>query len=286
MFCPSCGDENTKVIDSRPDLLGRARQRRCMACGQRFSTVERVNIEDLMVRKRDGSLEPFSRGKLVRGVTRAAHLYALSPADINALIDRVVQKLQPGGQWLPIRSDEIGRSVLQELQDSPSITDVAQIRYALVFLGRTTWASRDFQGLRDFLDWLHDTYGPLATTYPPDTPWRVVKRDGRTEPFQLTKLEHSIRVLLRGRGTEREINDRAAAIAHQVAQELHGQALVTAQQIASEILKPLRKVDAMAYLRYASVAKRYRSVDDFWIEAHALTNEIDEVTSVFERGNE
>src|SRR5258708_40068011 len=134
MFCPSCGDENTKVIDSRPDRLGRTRQRRCPSCGQRFSTQERIAIEDLRVRKRDGRLEAFSRAKLVRGVTRAARLYALPPADIDAFIDRVVQKLQPGGQGLPIPSYEIGQTVLQELQDSRSITDVARIRYALVFL--------------------------------------------------------------------------------------------------------------------------------------------------------
>lgn len=272
MLCPSCGDENTKVIDSRPDPLGRTRQRRCPACGQRFSTVERIAVEDLMVRKRDGSLEPFSRVKLVRGVTRAARLSALPPADINAFIDRVVQKLQPGAPGLPIPSYEIGQTVLQELQDNRAITDVARIRYALVFLGRTTRAGSGFQGLRDFLNWLHDTYGPLAATDPPDTPWRVAKRDGHIEPFQLSKLEQGIRVVLRGHGTEREVNDRAANIAYQVVQELKGQALVTVQQIASEILKPLRKVDSMAYLRYASVAKQYHSVGDFWIEAHALAD--------------
>jgi len=121
---------------------------------------------------------------------------------------------------------------------------------------------------------LEDAYGPLApASEPPATPWRVVKRDGHTEPFQLSKLEEGIRVVLRGRGTEREVNDRAASIAHQVMQELEGQPLITAQQIAGEILKPLRKLDAMAYLRYASVAKRYRSFEDFWSEAHALSDE-------------
>jgi transcriptional regulator NrdR family protein len=226
-----------------------------------------------MVRKRDGHLEPFSRTKLVRGVVRAARLYALTPADINAFIDRVVQKLQPGAPGLPIPSNEIGQAVLQELQDSRSITDVARIQYALVFLGRTARASGGFQGLLDFLDWLQDTYGPLAASDPPDTPWRVVKRDGRVEPFQLGKLERGIRIVLRGRGTEREVSERAARIANQVMNELRGQSLVTAQQIASEVLKPLRKTDAMAYLRYASVAKRYRTVDDFWIEARVLAEE-------------
>jgi transcriptional repressor NrdR len=273
MLCPSCGNENTRVVDSRSDGMRRIRRRRCPACGHPFSTVERIATEDLMVRKRDGRLEPFSRTKLVRGVTRAARLYALAPADINAFIDRVVQKLQPGAPGLPITSSEIGHAVLQELEDSRAITDVARISYALVFLGRTTRTSGGFQGLRDFLDWLGDTYGPSIGAEPRDTPWRVIKRDGRVEPFQLSKLERSIRSALKGRGTEREVNDRATDIAGRVVQELKGQALVTAHQIAAEVLKPLRESDAMAYLRYASVAKRYRSIDDFWVEASALGDE-------------
>ena len=273
MFCPSCGNEHTKVIDSRSDGLRRTRRRRCQACGHPFSTVERIATEDLTVRKRDGRLEPFSRIKLVRGVTRAARLYALAPADINAFIDRVVQKLQPGAPGLPITSNEIGRTVLQELQDSRAITDVARISYALVFLGRTTRTSGGFQGLRDFLDWLDDTYGASTINELPDTPWRVIKRDGRVEPFQLRKLEIGIGVALKGRGTEREVSDRATRIADQVVDELRGQALITSQQIAAEVLKPLRSSDAMAYLRYASVTKRYRSIDDFWIEARVLSDE-------------
>jgi transcriptional repressor NrdR len=272
MLCPSCGHE-TKVVDSRIDQLGRARRRRCPACGHPFSTVERVATEHLMVRKRDGRLEPFSRTKLVRGITLAARPYPLAPADINAFIDRVVQKLEPGAFGLPITSSEIGRMVLQELQDSRAVTDFVRIRYALVFLGRTTRTSGGFQGLRDFLDWLEDTYGPPAIADLPNTPWRVVKRDGRVEPFQVSKLERGIRIVLKGRGTEREVNERAASIAKHVVDELKGQAIVTAQQIAGEVLKPLRKNDAMAYLRYASVAKRYRSTEDFWIESRAVVDE-------------
>ena len=231
MLCPACGHADTKVLDTRDHQVGRARRRRCSACGRRFSTMERIATEDLMVRKRDGRLEPFSRTKLVRGVTRAARLYALAPADINAFIDRVVQQLEPAGPGLPIPSSEIGRTVLQELQDSRSITDVARIRYALVFLGRTTRTSGGFQGLRGFLDWLEDTYGPSSVADLADTPWRVIKRDGGVEPFQLSKLERGIRTVLKGRGGERDVNERAANIAGQVVLELRGQALVTAQQI-------------------------------------------------------
>src|SRR5437867_2226319 len=104
MLCPACGEEDTRVLDSRPHPSGRSRRRRCAACGHRFATLERIALENLMVRKRDGRLEPFSRTKLIRGVTRAARLYALSPADINAFIDRVVQKLELGAPGTPIPS--------------------------------------------------------------------------------------------------------------------------------------------------------------------------------------
>jgi transcriptional repressor NrdR len=236
------------------------------------TTVEGIATAELMVRKRDGRLEPFSRAKLVRNVTHSARLYALAPADINAFFDRVVEELQPGPPGLAITSYEIGHTVLKELQESRGATDMSRIRYALVFLGKQT--SGGFQDLSNFLDWLEETYGPTTgTDNVPDTPWRVVKRDGNREPFQLSKLERGIRIALKGRGTEREVNERASGIAHEVVQELKGQALITTQQISAEVLKPLRKSDIMAYLRYASVAKRYHSIDDFWIEARAVADE-------------
>jgi transcriptional repressor NrdR len=271
MLCPFCGSEATKVIDSRPDDLGRVRRRRCIACRRPFSTVERISAEALMVQKRDGRLEPFSRSKLVRGIVKAASLTTLSPADVNAFIDRIVQKLQPGAPGFPIPSTEIGRLVLQELQDSRDVTDVARIRYALVFLGTTTRAniSRG-SGLRDFLSWLEEVYGPPVVGEPSETPWRVIKRDGRMEPFQLSKLQRSLGIALNRRGSEEQVHGLASHIADQVRQELSGQALVTSQQIASEVLKPLRVRDAMAYLRYASIAKRFHSIEDFWMDALAI----------------
>src|SRR5260370_4504326 len=136
MLCPFCGSDATRVIDSRADSVGRVRKRRCPECGHAFTTVERIATESLMVKKRDGRLEDFSRAKLVRGITKASHLYALPPPDVDAFVDRVVGMLQPSAPGFPISSTEIGRTVLQELQDSRAITDVARIRYALVFLGQ------------------------------------------------------------------------------------------------------------------------------------------------------
>lgn len=269
MICPFCGSEATKVVDSRLDSTGRARKRRCAQCGHAFSTVERVTPYGLMVKKRDGRLEPFSRAKLTKGITRAAHLYALAPADVNAFVDRVVQMLQPRAPGLPISSTEIGRLVLQELQDSRIVTDVARIRYALVFLGQSARSS-GFHALRDFLQWLEDVYGPPEIETPLDTPWQVVKRDGRVELFQPRKLERSVRIASKGRGSEHEVRGRVTHIVAEVRRELHGQALVTTHQIAAEVAKLLLRRDPMAYLRYASVMKRYHSINDFWADALVL----------------
>lgn len=269
MVCPFCGSEATKVVDSRKDAAGRVRKRRCSVCGQPFSTTERIMAEGLMVRKRDGRLEPFSRAKLVRGITRAAHLYALTPSDVNAFVDRVIEMLQPGAPGLPLSSTEIGRLVLQELQDSRMVTDVARIRYALVFLGQASRSS-GYRGLNEFIHWLEEVYGPPKLELPPRTPWQVIKRNGRIELFQLSKLERSIQIASKGRGTHQEIHRRSARIATTVEQELRGQTLISSQQVAAEVVKLLLKYDPMSYLRYASVMKRYRSIDDFWADALSL----------------
>jgi transcriptional repressor NrdR len=272
MLCPSCGSDATKVVDSRAGKAGRVRKRRCPKCGQSFATVERIDTESLTVRKRDGRLEVFSRTKLVGGITKAAHLYALPPADVDTFVDRVVGTLQPNAPGFPISSAEIGRLVLQELQDSRAITDVARIRYALVFLGQRSRPSGRY-GLLEFLHWLAEAYGQPSIEIPAKTPWRVLKRDGQIEVFELSKLERSLGIALKGRGSRERVRELASRIAFDVSHELQGQALVTSQQIAAEVVKLLLRRDSVAYLRYSSVMKRYRSTNDFWIDALALKDD-------------
>ncbi len=71
MRCPFCGFEDTKVIDSRPAEGRKRRRRECTNCGRRFTTYEDVERPLLMVLKKDGSFEPFSREKLIKGVYNA-----------------------------------------------------------------------------------------------------------------------------------------------------------------------------------------------------------------------
>ncbi|MFI5912358.1 ATP cone domain-containing protein [Dactylosporangium sp. NPDC051541] len=267
MQCPSCGSERTRVKDSRPCGGETVRKRVCEGCGQRFSTAERITAEYLQVRKRDGRTEPFSRAKIRQSIIKAAAGVDLPPADVNAFVDRVVQVLNPDAPDLPVPSRDIGRLVLQQLHGGDARIEVIRVRYAMVFMGGVRGTDGGFQRLSDFLEWLGAEYGPARRLQPESTPWAVTKRGGRVEPFQAAKLSRSIGIAAEGRGSEERIRSIALHTTTQVQEALRGQALVTSQQIAAESLKALRGLDPLAYLRYASAVKQYRSIDDFWLDA-------------------
>src|SRR5262245_22954218 len=85
MRCPYCRIDDDKVGDSRPADDGGAvrRRRECLACGQRFTTHERIDEVALLVRKRSGQREPFDAGKLAAGLERAVHGGAVDGAAVR-----------------------------------------------------------------------------------------------------------------------------------------------------------------------------------------------------------
>jgi transcriptional repressor NrdR len=98
-----------------------------------------------------------------------------------------------------------------------------------------------------------------------------VKHDGRREPFDRGKLERSIGRAAKGRGASpAAVHGLATEVAQDVLNELGEQPVVTAGQIASEILRSLRRRDHIGFLRYASTAKGYLSREDYEFEAVAL----------------
>jgi transcriptional repressor NrdR len=267
MKCPFCGSDSTKVKDTRPCRGDTIRKRVCTSCSKRFSTAERITAEYMQVRKRDGRTEPFTRAKIRKGILKAAAGSDLSPADLNAFVDRVIQILQPDAPDIPIASTDIGRLVLQQLQGSAA-TDVVRIRFAMVFHSRP--GQSGFRRLADFEQWLADEYGQPRVAQPETMPWVVLKRNGKAEQFENEKLSRGIGRAAKGRGTEEQVRSLAHNVTSTVTRELAGQALVTSQQIAAEVLKALRQLDPLAYLRYAAAVKRYRSMDDFWLDVFAL----------------
>jgi transcriptional repressor NrdR len=142
MRCPNCGHLEDRVIDSRSTKEGRAirRRRECIGCGNRFTTYEYVENASVAVVKRDGKREPFSREKIVAGISRACEKRPISLNQIEEIVERIegdIQRRAPGE--LPSR--EIGEKVMEELQ---KLDEVAYVRFASVY--------RHFKDVNEFLD--------------------------------------------------------------------------------------------------------------------------------------
>lgn len=131
MKCPFCGHSETKVVDSRDSDAQDAirRRRECLECTKRFTTYERREEMPLMVIKKDGSTEPFDRGKLLRGLVVATAKRPVSTTRLEALIDDIEAELHNAMQY-EIPAKRLGDMVLVRLLD---LDKVAYIRFASVY---------------------------------------------------------------------------------------------------------------------------------------------------------
>jgi transcriptional repressor NrdR len=131
MKCPFCGHNETKVVDSRDSESQDAirRRRECLDCAKRFTTYERREEMPLMVVKKDGSTEPFDRGKLLRGLVVATAKRPVSSSVLEALIDDIETELHNAMQY-EIPAKRLGDMVLMRLLD---LDKVAYIRFASVY---------------------------------------------------------------------------------------------------------------------------------------------------------
>ena len=138
MKCPFCDAVETRVVDSRPAEGGGAvrRRRQCIACGNRFTTYERREAV-LVVRKRDGRVEPFSAAKVLAGLTAAVADRSISPGTLERVVREVEAQAQDDGP--EVSSEAIGHHVLQLLRQ---LDEVAYLRFASVY--------KEFQGAGDF----------------------------------------------------------------------------------------------------------------------------------------
>ncbi len=131
MKCPFCGHNETKVVDSRDSESQDAirRRRECLECAKRFTTYERREEMPLMVVKKDGSTEPFDRGKLLRGLVVATAKRPVPPSTLETLIDDIEADLHNAMQY-EIPAKRLGDMVLMRLLD---LDKVAYIRFASVY---------------------------------------------------------------------------------------------------------------------------------------------------------
>ncbi len=139
MKCPSCGYEETKVIDSRPIGNKIRRRRGCTECGYRFTTFETAETTLLMTIKRDGSFEPFDRNKLIRGVFNAIKKRPINSQQVEQIAD-YIESYCANAMISQISTVQVGEMILERLKN---IDDVAYIRFASVY--------KDFSDIESFI---------------------------------------------------------------------------------------------------------------------------------------
>ena len=140
MNCPFCSHADTQVKDSRPTDDGSAIRRRrfCGACSQRFTTVERVQLRELVVVKSDSRRVPFDRDKLSRSIRIALRKRPVTEERLERIVNGIVRQLEASGE-IDIPSKQLGELVMETLKE---VDAVAYVRFASVY--------RDFREAKDF----------------------------------------------------------------------------------------------------------------------------------------
>jgi transcriptional repressor NrdR len=151
MFCPYCRHNDSRVVDSRGTEDGQSirRRRECPECGRRFTTNETITLN---VVKRNGVTEPFSREKVIKGVSRACQGRPVDADDLALLAARVEEAVRASGA-AEVPSNEVGLAILGPLRE---LDEVAYLRFASVY--------RAFESLADFELEIEDLRSSKAKT--------------------------------------------------------------------------------------------------------------------------
>ncbi|MCI7401315.1 MAG: transcriptional regulator NrdR [Christensenella sp.] len=146
MKCVFCGCLDSKVIDSRLNEDGTSirRRRECNQCGRRFTTYETMEIAPVMVVKKNGARQEFSRNKLKMGILSACAKRPVPMEKIDALVDEIEKKIANSLEQ-EVTSSQIGEYVMEGLK---KLDDVAYIRFAAVY--------REFKDINSWLNEIKD----------------------------------------------------------------------------------------------------------------------------------
>lgn len=141
MRCPYCSSTDSRVLDSRPDIEDAIIRRRrvCNQCGARFTTVERVQMRDLMVKKNSGKLEPFDREKLARSIKLACRNRDVGDDQIEKLVTSIHRRLETENADETVTSAAVGQMVSDSLLN---LDPIAFVRFVSVY--------RKFSKIADF----------------------------------------------------------------------------------------------------------------------------------------
>jgi len=146
MRCPLCHYNGTRVLDSRPvnDAKSVRRRRECEDCGNRFTTFEMVEETPLLVVKKDGTREEFSREKVLHGLVRACEKRPVPIETLENIVDKIGQDLRSSGRG-EVNSKDIGELVMNALYQ---VDEVSYVRFASVY--------RQFKDINVFISELEE----------------------------------------------------------------------------------------------------------------------------------
>ena len=149
MKCPFCGDQESKVVDSRHNEDGNSirRRRECIACQRRFTTYEYVESLPIIVVKRDGTRQSFDRNKILNAMVRAFDKRKVEMADLDRITTEIEQTIQNSLER-EVSTDRIGEMVLERIRP---LDEVAYIRFASVY--------RRFQDVNGFIHEINSILG-------------------------------------------------------------------------------------------------------------------------------
>lgn len=142
MKCPYCGDDNTRVIDSRPaeDNNSIRRRRQCDVCGKRFTTYEKVETVPLMIVKKDRTREAYDRNKLMNGLVQSCHKRPVTMDQMESCVDDIEAEIF-NMNVRELDSSRLGELVMDKIKD---LDEVAYVRFASVY--------REFKDVNTFMD--------------------------------------------------------------------------------------------------------------------------------------
>ena len=145
MKCPYCGDQESKVVDSRHSEDGQSirRRRECLSCAKRFTTYETVESLPMVVIKKDGSRQTFDRSKVLRGIQRSCEKRPVPVADMERMALEIEQELQNKLER-EISTELVGEMVMDKLKKAD---EVAYVRFASVY--------RQFKDINTFMSELN-----------------------------------------------------------------------------------------------------------------------------------
>jgi transcriptional repressor NrdR len=140
MRCLRCGHNDTKVLESRLTNDGRCMRRRraCRNCDYRYTTYEREEMLEFLIKKKDGHVQPYSREKALRSIQIACQKRALKLEDLEGMLRKIEGRLQEQGERI-VPSTQLGDMIMEGLYQ---LDQVAYIRFASVY--------KDFKDPKEF----------------------------------------------------------------------------------------------------------------------------------------